>query len=241
MTGASLKKNRRDAGWTQARLAARLGLTQEYVSLMERGRRSVPSHVARAVARFLRLSAAELPLSISTIHKTGSEQWVEIALARLGYPGMAYRKKPGPKTNPAEILLKALACEKLDPRLIEALPWLLLQFDGSAFDAIVEPAKLQDLQNRFGFVVSLAREIADHDPRWLHRAGKLRQLEETLEPSRLAREDGYGAVADSERLQEWLRDNRSKAAQHWNLLTDLKREHLPYAGKDNGTVAQLPS
>ena len=45
MSGESLRRYRREAGWTQKRLAARLGLTQEYVSLMERGHRAVPDHV----------------------------------------------------------------------------------------------------------------------------------------------------------------------------------------------------
>ena len=208
---------------------------------MERGRRPVPSHVARAVARVLRLPASALPLSTSAISKAGPELWVERALARLEYPGFAYRRKPGPKSNPVEVLLRALACDKLDPRLIEALPWLLLRFEGFAIETLAVPVKLRDLQNRLGFMVSLAREIAEQHPRWLHRAGELRRLEESLEPSRLAREDVYGAMAGSERMLEWLRNNRSRSAEHWNLLTDLKKEHLPYAGEDSGTVAQLPS
>jgi acetyl esterase/lipase len=29
--------------------------------------------------------------------------------------------------------------------------------------------------------------------------------------------------------RRWLREHRSPHAAHWNLLTDLRREHLPYA------------
>ena len=176
-----------------------------------------------------------------TSDKAGPGLWVERALARLEYPGFAYRRKPGPKCNPAEVLLRGLACDKLDPRLIEALPWLLLHFEGFAFETLAVPTKIKDLQNRLGFMVSLAREVAEQDPRWLHRAGELRRLEESLEPSRLAREDAYGAEAVGERMLNWLRHNRSTSAEHWNLLTDLKREHLPYAAEDRATVAQLPS
>ena len=241
MTGESLRKSRREAGWTQERLSARLGLTQEYVSLMERGRRPVPDHVAGAVARLLSLPVTALPLSESAINKAGPELWVEHALARLEYPGFAYRKKPGPQRNPAEVLLRALACDKHDPRLVEGLPWLIMQCEGFDFETLSVSAKSKDLQNRLGFMVSLAREVAEQDPRWLHRVGELRRFEESLEPSRLAREDAFGAMAGSERMLEWLRNNRSKSAEHWNLLTDLKKEHLSYAGKDKGTVAQLPS
>ncbi|MFQ5740177.1 MAG: helix-turn-helix domain-containing protein [Acidobacteriota bacterium] len=241
MTGEYLRSSRRKAGWTQKRLAAGLGLTQAYLSLMEHERRSVPDHVARAVARLLRLPATALPVPESTANKAVPEQWIEQALARLDYPGFAYRKNPGARRNPTEVLLKSLACDDLDPRLVEALPWLLLQFEGFSFETLAAPAKLGNLQNRLGFMVSLAREFAEQDPRWRHRTGELRHLEESLEPSRLAREDAYGAMARTEHMRDWLRNNRSRAAEHWNLLTDLKRGHLPYAGQDHGTVAELPA
>lgn len=241
MTGESLKRNRQGARWTQERLAARLGVTQEYVSLMERGRRPVPDHVARAVARLLALPATVLPVSESAADRTVSEQWVEHALARLGYPGFAYRKKAGPRSNPTEVLLRALTRDELDARLVEALPWLLLRFQGFAFETLSAPARLRDLQNRLGFIVSLAREAAEQDPQWSHRADELRRLEESLEPSRLAREEVWGATAGGERMRTWLLQNRSETAEHWNLLTDLKKDHLPYVAEDHGTVAQLPS
>jgi transcriptional regulator with XRE-family HTH domain len=233
MTGESLRTGRREANWTQERLAERLGLTQEYVSLMERGRRPVPDHVARTAAHLLRLPATALPVPESKACKAATESWIGHALTRLGYPGFAYRRKQGPKHNPTEVLLKALARDDLDPRLVEALPWLLLHFEGFDFEALVLPAKLSDLQNRLGFTVTLAREVAEQDPRWRHRAGELRRLEEALEPSRLAREGSYGEVAGNERMNDWLRNHRSKAAKHWNLLTDLKTEHLPYVGEDH--------
>jgi hypothetical protein len=185
--------------------------------------------VARAVTRLLRLPATALPLPDASSSEAVPEHWIERALARLEYPGFVYLKKPGPRRNPAEVLLRALACDDLDPRLVEALPWLLLNFEGFDFRSLAEPAKLRDLQNRLGFVVSLAREVAEQTPRWFHRAGELCQLEESLEPSRLAREDSFGAVASGERMREWIRKNRSMAAEHWNILTDLKKEHLSYA------------
>jgi hypothetical protein len=32
-----------------------------------------------------------------------------------------------------------------------------------------------------------------------------------------------------EALRRWLRQQRPPQAEHWNLLTDLRPEHLPYA------------
>ena len=207
---------------------------------MERGRRGVPAHVARAVTRLLRLPATALPLPES-VTVMADEQWIEHALTRLGYPRFAYRKKSGPKQNPTEILLRALARDELDPRLVEALPWLLLRFERFDFEALGLPAKLKDLQNRLGFTIALAREVAEQDPRWRHRTQELRRLEESIEPSRLAREDTYGETVRSERMRDWLRNHRSKSAEHWNLLTDLRKEHLPYVGENRGSVAQLSS
>jgi transcriptional regulator with XRE-family HTH domain len=241
MTGESIRTNRREAGWTQERLAARLGVSQEYVSLMERGRRAVPAHVARAVTRLLKLPATALPLPESDTVTAAGEPWVEHALTRLGYPGFAYRGKPGPKRNPAEVLLRALARDELDPRLIEALPWLLLQFEGFDCKALAIQAKVKDLQNRLGFTVSMAREVAEQDPRWRHRTQELHDLTVSIEPSRLAREDTYCVRVRSERMRDWLRSCRSKSAEHWNLLTDLRKEHLPYVGDDSGPMVQLSS
>jgi hypothetical protein len=115
-------------------------------------------------------------------------------------------------------------------RLTEALPWLLLRFPGFDVDALATAARLKNLQNRLGFVVGLAREVAEVEPRWSHRIDELRGLEQLLEPSRLAREELFAGVANSDRMRDWLRRNRSALAEHWNLLTDLKKEHLPYVG-----------
>jgi hypothetical protein len=58
---------------------------------------------------------------------------------------------------------------------------------------------------------------------------ELQELVRRLEPSRLAREDTlcHDSMTNVER--RWLREHRSPHAAHWNLLTDLRREHLPYA------------
>jgi len=242
MTGSSLKKHRQKVGWSQTRMAAKLGVTQAYLSLMERGKRRVSARVIRAVTRHLRLPATSIQLpDLASFDVTVTEPWLEQGLSRLGYPGFAYRKKPGARRNPAELLLRALALDDLDPRLAEALPWLLLQFDELDFKLLADQARMRNSQNRLGFVVALARQVAEQIQQHRHRVGDLRQFEASLEPSRLAREDTFGRVETSERMVAWLRDNRSDAADHWNILSDLKVEHLTYAGQDPGTMAELPS
>src|SRR5258705_5766068 len=123
----------------------------------------------------------------------------------------------------------ALRLEDLDPRLMEALPWLLVSFEGLNFKDLVDQAKTRDLQNRLGFTVSLAEQVVERSPAFRHRASEFNQAKQALDRSRLAREDTYGRRETSERMRTWLRENRSPQAEHWNLLTDLKVEHLPYA------------
>lgn len=230
MKSLVLKAAREKAGWTQVHLAKKLGVTQAYLSLMEAGKRHVPPHLVRRLTRLLDLPATFLPLkeqSVSKVHATN--EWLEANLARLGYPGFVYRKRPGAKLHPAEVLMAGLAFEDLEPRLVEALPWLLLHFDGLSREQLVACAKARDLQNRLGFMVSLARSVAESKREFEGRRQALRDLEESLEPSRLAREEAFGQGNASEGLRAWLRRKQSDAAGHWNLLTDLRPEHLPYA------------
>src|SRR4029453_17749124 len=135
----------------------------------------------------------------------------------------------------------ALSVDELDPRLTEALPWLLLRFDGYDLEMLVTRAKSLDLQNRLGFTVALARRVAQRSPMFRSNLEALHHLEQRLERSRLVREDTYGQREPSERMRAWLRENRSKDAAHWNLLSDLKVEHLRYGSPNTGSVAQLPA
>jgi len=221
---------REKAGWTQVSLAKRLGVTQAYLSLMESGKRRVPLRLAHRLARLLELSPTMLPVMTRPVSKDRpTNDWFEAQLARLSYPGFAHRKRPGAVRHPAEVLLAALAFDELEPRLVEALPWLLLRYEGFDLERLVADAKAQDLQNRLGFTVVLARQVAERKEAFERRLPELRRFEVALEPSRLAREETFGQGHTHERLKEWLNRERSEAARHWNLLTDLKPEQLPYA------------
>jgi hypothetical protein len=125
-------------------------------------------------------------------------------------------------------MLSALKFENLDTRLAEALPWVLLKHPDLNWEWLVRAAKVNDLQNKLGFVTSVARRLAE-------KLGKhetvslLGEQESTLERSRLAREDTlcHDSLTQSER--RWLQSNRSDEAKHWNLLTDLTPENLSHA------------
>src|SRR2546425_913238 len=230
MNGEVLKAAREKAEWTQAKLAMRLGVTQAYVSLMESGKRGVPPHLAHRLTHLLDLSPTMLPVMTTSMSKERpTNEWFEAQLARLSYPGFAYRKRPGAMRNPAEVLLAGLAFDGLEPRLVEALPWLLLRYEGLDLERLFGGAEGKKLQNRLGFTVAPARPGGGSQQEILKRLPELRHFERALEPSRLAREEAFGSGHAHERLREWLKRERSEAARHWNLLTDLKAEQLPYA------------
>jgi len=150
-------------------------------------------------------------------------------LAVLGYPGFGYLRPHVPRKNPGEVMLAALAQDDLEARLVEALPWLLLRYWEMDAAWLVEQAKKRDLQNRLGFVVSLARRLSQRgNPPNEQRNHALSELESALDRSRLAREDTFLRLPRTDAERQWLMQNRPEEARHWNLLTDWRPEHLQY-------------
>src|SRR5690349_7109616 len=144
MNGRELELGRKTAGLNQTQAAARLGVSQPYLSLLEKGERRLPARLARKSARLYRLPATVLPLpdDLQKPPATSSEKLAE-DLAALGYPGLSYlpwRKK----RNPAEVLFTALGQSDLEPRLTEALPWVVLSYANLNWDWLVLRAKAND-------------------------------------------------------------------------------------------------
>ncbi len=220
-----LKQRRRERGWSQEEAAVRLGLSQSYVSMLERGNRPLSPRLARKVALVYGLPTA-LPVSEP---KPTDNQTLAEALARLEYPGFAYLRTRRQRKNPAEVLLVALATNDLEARVTEALPWLLLQYaDRLDTRWLLEQARLHTLQNRLGFVVSLARQVAEAAPQYRDRVPALARLEQNLQKSRLANEDTLCQAHLSAARRRWLQENRTPEAAYWNLLTDWRPEALRY-------------
>jgi len=150
-------------------------------------------------------------------------------LSALGYPGFAYMRTKK-RRNPAEVLVAALKQENLEARLAEALPWVLLNYPDLAWKWLLDQARLHNLQNRLGFLVSMARtKLEEKGELQSRRYRTLCYAEEQLESSRLAHEDALGEAALTAQEREWLRKHRPALAARWNLLSGLSPEHLPYA------------
>lgn len=227
MTHAQLKGGRLRVGLRQVEAARRLGLSQPYLSQLEKGARPVTNELARAAAALYRLPPTALPVCGTSLKvQRPDPNKLARQLAALGYPGFSHlRAIPA---NPAVVLLHALVQKDLEVRLSEALPWVVLKYPDLDWDWLLREAKLHDLQNRLGFVVETARIVA---------ATRLRQSSlqplssalEQLERSRLAREDTLCRESMPVAEREWLSENRSALARHWNLLTGLTTDQLCYA------------
>lgn len=160
--------------------------------------------------------------------RLADEDALALELASLGYPGLSHLRPARERKNPAEILLSALSARDLDSRLVEALPWVLLNHPELDWQWLVTAAKSSDLQNRLGFVTSVARRLAEMrgEP---DKAALLGRREAELEQSRLDHEDTLCHDSLTESEKRWLRERRSEEAKRWGLLADLSPEHLPYA------------
>jgi len=216
MTAGQLKATRLERGWNQQYAAARLGITQAYLSMLESGRRS-PQHLAPKLMRLYGLSPSILP--VRQVQENRTADSLARQLAWLGYPGLAHLRKGGPRLNPAEFLLSALVQGNLEARVAEGLPWLVLRYPDMPAEYLVREARVRNLQNRLGFVVTLARRAAQRED--------LQPLEQTLAESKLEREDSFCKQLN-EPERRWLREHSSEEAKQWHLLSDLRPAALRY-------------
>lgn len=202
-------------------LARRLRVSQGYVSLMEADERAVPVQMARRLAKLFEMDAGDLP------HRSPERRLDAAAstsaLGALGHPGFAH-VAGRTALNPAELLLRTLRSQSLEARVLEALVWVVRRHASLDWDWLMPKARQHDLQNRLGFVLSLARGLAERAGDGATAAG-LRVQEERLEPSVLRREDDLGcALPASER--RWLLEHRPPEAVRWNVLSNLTPEVL---------------
>jgi transcriptional regulator with XRE-family HTH domain len=216
MTAEQLKTARLERGCNQRQAAVRLGVTQAYLSMLENGRRS-SAPLARKLMQVYRLPPTVLPLGEVPENVTGDVLARE--LASFEYPGFAHFRRGGRKVNPAEFLLTALAQRNLEARVAEALPWLVLRYPDMPADFLVREARVRNLQNRLGFVVTLARRAAQRDG--------LQPLEQTLADSKLEKEDSFCKELN-EPERRWLQQHSSEEAKQWHLLSDLRPDALRY-------------
>ena len=109
------------------------------------------------------------------------------------------------------MLLAALRSTALETRLAEALPWVAWQFHALDWEWLLARVKVDDVRNRTGFVVTLARRVAARKGD-ATAASALGAVEQRLERSRLVREDTLGRETMRPAERRWLATARSPKA-----------------------------
>jgi transcriptional regulator with XRE-family HTH domain len=223
-----LREGRLRAGLTQKQAAERLGISQPYLSQLEKGERPVTAEMALAATSLYRLPATALPLpeTLAEDAKT-DDALLARQLAGLGYPGFSHLRPR--KANPAAVVLAALLREDLETRSAEALPWVLMTYPDLDWSWLIRHAKLQDVQNRLGFLVAMAKSLTADRPEYQSVFNQLSLAEQQLERARLVRQDTLCRESMPNAERRWLEANRSPLARHWNLLTGLTADQLSYA------------
>ena len=225
MNHQQLKAGRKQAGLTQLEAAKRLGMSQPYLSQLEKGLRFVTPELAERATKAYALSPTLLPVpKADSLTEDLDPEKLARQLAGLGYPGFAHLRAH--RTNPAALLIQALVQRNLEVRLTEALPWVLCKYPDLEWSWLADQVKLKDVQNRLGFLVGVAKDVAKLT--WNSAFEPLSVAEATLERSRLAREDTLCRDSMPEAERRWLRNTRSPLATHWNLLTGMNADQLSY-------------
>jgi transcriptional regulator with XRE-family HTH domain len=225
MSGTQVRTARRAKGLNQTTLATKLGVSQGYVSLLERAHRPVHRRLASKVATALGMPATALPVADTRPLKL---ERATRSLAALGYEGFGYSR--GRRSNPTAVLLGTLRAENVDGRVVEALPWLLVKYPDLDWEWLVSRVKQADLQNRLGFVVSLARELAALRGK-PNAVAVLSKWESALERSRLQASDTFARSTLTESERHWLRDHSSPQGKRWNVLSTLSADALARANE----------
>lgn len=228
MTAAQWTTGRRARGLTQEAAANSLKVSQPYLSQLETGLRAASAKLERRATRLYKLAPTALPLPDRFAIQPGRPDELQKKLSSLGYPGFEHLRGTQP-SNPAEVVFSAIVNRDLDTRLVEALPWVLKTYTDLNWEWLRDRAKLQNAQNRLGYLVHLAADTARALPHPDTAVEALSRWEAQLEDARLASEGTLCRDSMSDAERRWLRQNRPPAAAHWSLLTSITADQLPYA------------
>lgn len=226
MNSSQLLQARQNKNWEQIETAEKLGVSQSYLSLMETGKREITKRVSLRAIKVFGFPPTALPIE-QNFDELVLIKNDELAkdLGTLGYPKFAFLKA-NRKKNPLEILFLALKNENLESRLVEALPWLVFTYSDLDWEKLFKLAKINDLQNKLGFVICLARALAESSKNQ-EKVAFLGEREIELANSRLFQEAAFSRNITETEIN-WLKKNRSKDAKFWRVLSDLEIKHLDY-------------
>ena len=162
---------------------------------------------------------------MKAIHRThrldAAAERLRAQLSALRHPGFAHVTPSRSKTSPDTLLAEILSQTDADARVVEALPWLVRRYaDQMDWAWLVRQAKLQNLQNRLGFVLQTAG----------FETPELSAVVHELERARLLQEATLCWDSMPAATRQWMRVNRSPLAEYWNVVTTLRPEPPSHAG-----------
>jgi transcriptional regulator with XRE-family HTH domain len=228
MNAEQWKDGRRTAGLTQVKAATALGVSQPYLSQLEKGLRKAGWDLTRKATRLYGLSPALLPVRDSRRLKSGRNGDLQRQLASLGYPGFEHIRARV-LSNPAEIVFRVVNEPDLDTRLVEAVPWVLAAYPDLDWEWLRDQVKLRNVQNRLGYLIHLATETAVMQTDRADAVRILSRWQRELDEARLVREGTLCRESMPSAERAWVATNRPPAAAHWRVLTTLTAGELPYA------------
>lgn len=205
----SLQSWRENHDLTQVEAASLLGVSQPYLSLLEKG--------ARPLTKTLRTR-------MNAVHRSRPEDALDDRLreqlSTLGYAPFCHVSPARVKPAPDVLLLSVLGQPDVDSRVVEALPWLVRTFAPTMnFPWLVQQAKLGNLQNRMGFLFQATG----------CQKAELMAAVDALDRARLLEESTLCWDSMPAATRKWMREHRSSLAQHWNLVTTLQPEQSQHA------------
>lgn len=100
ISGKQLLQVRQKRNWEQIEAAERLGISQPYLSLLEKRKRPLTKTLANRAVKVYELLPTALPIE-EFLEKLPvvSEKQLAAELAALGYPKLAHLKRRGRKKN----------------------------------------------------------------------------------------------------------------------------------------------
>lgn len=155
------------------------------------------------------------------------------ALGALGYLGFlslfsALEAEQEPH-DPAVVLMAALACGRIEESVVEVLAWLVLRYERLDWGWLLAEARRRGVQNRLGFVVSLALH-ASAASLGLARLTRLAAIEEELYACRTAKEENPWLRLPLA-LRPSIAARRSGEAAQWRVPCTLRPSGLRFLGE----------
>jgi transcriptional regulator with XRE-family HTH domain len=235
---ARVRALRKARGWTQAELAGRLGLSQNRLSEIERGKGSFSAEQFIVVLALFNASIAEF------VPPADTEDELQNVLIQLGATHL--REVPGVvSTGRFEAPVDAVIAVLLQPwstRLVTALaPVLLKQVDAISLPLLRARLDASSRSARLGWLLENVRDAllvppASPNAAWRRRAARAI----TVATSELARfapppnpaaspPDLFDTTIRSAKSLEEVWSNASKVSRRWGVATEIRTEDFQQA------------